>query len=277
MRQIMKWPVLLAALCGITFSGFAQSSVVMKDTVVKTKTKVMPVQHPKRPKQIDREFSVGYRFMTNGWAVFAEKGYVRSAEKNSDMFHNVRLFQVELNEVKHPKQLKRSNNQYTGSSDRAAKPFVYGKINNLYALKLGYGGRKMIAGKPEQGTISIHWVYVGGLSIGLLKPYYVDAYVGGTNEKEIKFADDPATFLHKQDIVGAVSPFKGLNEITFVPGIHVKTGLHFDFANNKRRVLAVETGFDAQYYTQEIQLMANNDPTSYFVNFYASIQFGRRK
>ena len=54
----------------------------------------------------------------------------------------------------------------TGSGGSSGN-YIFGKINNFYALKLGYGYRRMIAGKPDPGTVSIHWIYSGGFSVGL--------------------------------------------------------------------------------------------------------------
>src|SRR5690606_8878525 len=141
------------------------------------------------------ELSFGLRLNTDGWSVFADKGYVKSEDRKSDYFYNIRLFQVEFGEKKHPKEIKRSNNLGASYGEEKAKPFIFGKINNFYSLKLGYGARKMIAGKPEQGTVSIHWVYLGGLALGMEKPYYIEAYVPQDNfgtlvQQTIKYTDE---------------------------------------------------------------------------------------
>src|SRR5690606_26637816 len=119
----------------------------------------------KKPKPIEKEFSVGIRLNTDGWSLFAEKGWVKTEEKESDKFYNLRFAQIEFGEHKHPKEIKGSN-RGPSYADRP-RPYKFGKINNFYMLKHGYGNRKMIAGKPDPGTVSIHWVYARGLSIGI--------------------------------------------------------------------------------------------------------------
>jgi hypothetical protein len=239
----------------------------------------------KKPKPVRSEISAGFRLNTDGWSIFVDKGYVRSNEtKLRDQFYNIRLFQVEVEEHKDAKEIKRSLNDQTPSGGtQKTKPFIFGKINNFYALKLGYGVRRMIAGKPEPGTVSIHLVAAGGLSLGMEKPYYVDGYVPQDNfgtlvPATFKYTDSTKeAFLTERYIRGGAGFTKGLGEMQFVPGIHFKTALHFDFAANRHTVMAVETGVNFEYYTRAIQLMANQDAKPYFGNLFASFQFGKRK
>lgn len=172
---------------------------------------------PKRPKPIRTEFSGGLRLNTDGWSIFFDRGKVKTDdERHSDMFHDVILWQVEFSEKKDPKEYKTTNSNLDPYSGSKPTPFIFGKINNFYALKLGIGKRKMIAGKPESGTISIHWVYEGGLSIGMLKPYYIKVY---NENNPIKYTDEKRDeFLAQNSIIGAAGFREGLHEIKFVPG-----------------------------------------------------------
>jgi len=226
---------------------------------------------PKGPKPITRELSFGLRLTSNGWGIFADRGsIVTDDEKHRDMFYNIRLLQVDFSEIKNPKEIKSSDPSGSSSS------FIYGKINDFYALNLGYGFRKMIAGKPDPGTVSIHWVGVVGLSLGLMKPYYIKAYYNGSLQ-EIKYSDDTKqAFLSMNNIAGKSSFSKGLGETKIAPGIHAKTGLHFDFSTNRKNVLGLETGINGELYTQKIPIMANQKAVPYFVNLYISFQFGKR-
>lgn len=244
-------------------------------------TNVRPVV--KKPQPINSELSGGFRLNTDGWSLFADKGYVRSDEgKYRDMFHNIRLFQVELTEHKDPKETKRSITEQSGGGEQT-RPFVYGKVNNFYALKLGYGTRKMIAGKPEPGTVSIHWVLLGGLSLGMEKPYYLEGLVadpntGSLSQSTFKYTEETKeSFLTEQYISGSAGFTKGIGEMQFVPGLHAKTALHFDFSAKRKTLMAVETGINAEYYTRGIIIMANQGEKPLFVNLFASFQFGRRK
>lgn len=274
MRGFVK-PLLLIILSGaLSVPAYAQYAV--KDSTADAVKRKMP----KKPKAIQKEFSFGFRLNTDGWGFFVDRGRVAATGKNSDIFYDIKLIQVEFDEKKHPKEIKRTNTLGSVRTDKT-KAFIYGKANNFYTFKIGYGKRKMIAGKPEQGTISVHWVYLGGLSAGLLKPYYINAYVphgSGYSEESVRYTDTTKDiFLTKNNIIGATGFSKGLNEIKVIPGIHLKTGLHFDFAASKYSKMAVETGINAEFYIKKIEMMANQKAQPYFVNIYASIQFGRRR
>ncbi len=235
----------------------------------------------KKPKPITREISGGFRLNSDGWSVFAERGDVRSTEgRNQDMFHDLRIFQLEFTEHKHAKEIKQSPADQSGGNARA---LIYGKINNFYALKLGYGLRKMIAGKPEPGTVSIHWANTVGLAVGMEKPYYVDGFLRQDNGASpipatFKYTDETAQdFTDLNYLTGSAGFMKGIGEIKVVPGLHFKSALHFDFAANRKTVMAVETGFNVEYYSRPIVLMAGQDSQNLFANLFASFQFGRRK
>lgn len=259
-----------------------QTSTQQDSATIKPVIKPKPIKI-KKPKPISTELSVGGRLNTDGWSLLIDKGWVKTDDaKRSDKFYNTQLTQIEFSEHKHPKELKGTSTQLITNTNDKPKPYIYGKINNFYALKLGYGKRKMIAGKPDPGAISIHWVYLGGLSIGLLKPYYIDAYVPQDNpgtlaRESIKYEGDyKDAFLAQQYIVGSSGWVKGIGETKFVPGLHAKTGLHFDFATSPKTKLALEVGLSGELYTQKIEMMANTKAFPYLLNAYIGLQFGKR-
>ena len=133
---------------------------------------------------------------------------------------------------------------------------------------------KMIAGKPDPGAVSIHWLNLFGVSLGMLKPYYLNV-TGDPNA--IKYSSATAIyFLNQQTIEGGAGFSKGLSEMKFIPGAHFKSALHFDFSTNRKNVIGAEAGINAEYYSQAIALMANQTGTPYFVDFFIALQFGRR-
>lgn len=281
MRQAFLFSILVLgfSLCGSS----TQAQYFARDTT-RGNTSLAAIVKPKKAKPIEKECSLGARLNTDGWSGFLELGKVQSEEsKLSDRFYDIRLLSLELTEHKHIKETRTVNNN-SGLGGERSSSFIYGKVNNFYALKFGYGKRRMIAGKPEPGTVSIHWIYVGGLSIGLEKPYYIKAYVPQDNPggllvlKDIKYeSDDKASFLTKGNIVGGSGWSKGLEETKLVPGIHARTGLHFDFSTNRNTVIALETGIAAELYTRSIVLMAYQKPSALLLNGYVALQFGKRK
>jgi hypothetical protein len=280
MKTAYKIFLLLIGPVSLSIHSFAQVTYNSDSGRAKSvNLATTPAYHPKpvvkKPKPITTELSGGLRLNTNGWSFFMERGRVKPEdERHADMFYNVILWQFELSEIKNPKEYKTTNSNVDPNITSKPTPFIFGKINNFYTLKLGIGKRKMIAGKPEPGTVSVHWVYAGGLSVGMLKPYYIKVY---NEPNPIKYSDATHDeFLSENGIIGAGGFMQGLHEIKFVPGLQAKTALHFDFAASRKTVLAVEFGVDAEIYTQNIPLMVNQTATPYFFNIFGSFQFGKR-
>lgn len=257
---------LIALACCVATHAHGQGASTPPD-VTKTLVKVAPAG----PKPIKNEISFGYRLHTDGWSMYVDHGSVRSpTPKLADMFYSVRVLQLEFSEKKHPKQQKVAGNDASGNSTN----FVYGKINNFYGLKVGYGFRKMLAGKPDPGCVSIHWTTVAGPALGLLKPYYL---LSGKYPSGVKFSETTQRdFLNINNIEGAAGFGMGLSEVKTIPGAHLKTLLHFDFAANRKTVTAIETGAAFEYYSDKVEMMFNQPGTNYFMNFFVAFQFGKR-
>ena len=253
--------------------AYAQTSTNTIDSTKKTIPRIIHQTPAKGPKAIKNEASVGFRLNTNGWSAYTDIGKVKALDsKRSDMFYKTRVLQVEFTEKKDPKEEKITSD--IASSSGGSSKYIYGKINNFYALKLGLGFTKMIAGKPDPGAVSIHWLNVVGVSLGMLKPYYLNVY---GDPDAIKYTPSTESqFLNQQTIEGNAGFSKGLSEMKFIPGGHFKSALHFDFSTNRKNIFAAETGINVEYYSQAIALMANQTGAPYFVDLFIAIQFGRR-
>ncbi len=277
-----------AGSTAVTAQVSTGTEILATDTIralPRVPVKPVRVVRLKPPKPINREFSAGGQLNSDGWSVILERSAVKTEEtrEKANMFYDLLNLSVEFTEHKHPKQVKSATSSDPNGASKV-KPYVFGKINNFYALKLGISKSRMIAGKPEPSTVSIHWKYGGGISAGLLKPYYVVAFAprnpggsGGLTEQTIKYEETTAPFfLNERNIIGGTFFTEGLKELQVIPGAHVKTGLSFDFAMNKKSVMALETGIAAEIYTKPIALMAAQKAVPYFVNLYLGIRFGRR-
>ena len=190
------------------------------------------------------------------------------------------IYQFEFNEKKHPKEEKQSTGDNLGGGFVVlGNPFVYGKQNIFYQFKAGIGQSRMIGGKGNKNGGGVYWIYAGGISLGLLRPYYiqVESPPNSGQIKEIKYSQkDSAEFLGNF-IVGGTGLAKGWGEMKFVPGVHAKTALRFDWARFNNTISAIEFGFNFEYYTSEIVQMATLEGKHFFANGYLSILFGKRK
>jgi hypothetical protein len=252
MKKMIKRSIMVLLAFAAATPAFAQQAKVAPDSVKKV-VPATPVKKAKGPKPVKNEISAGVRLNTNGWSLYTDFGKLRAVDaKHPEMFYNMRLLQLEFSEKKNLKQEKLVGD---GRSSGGSNGYVYGKINNFYAVKLGAGFRKMLVGKPDPGTVSIHWVNVAGFSLGVLKPYYINVI---SDPSAIKYSEATASeFLDQQLIEGSAGFFKGLNEVKIIPGGHLKSAVHFDFSSNKKNVIGVEAGANVELYGQKIELMAN--------------------
>jgi len=216
-----------------------------------------------------RDFSVGGRLNTDGWGGFVEMGYRKSRKK-------VNYFQFEFGEKKSNKEVKKSSgNSFT------QRPYIFGKQNNFYQAKLGVGQRYLIGGKGNKNGVEVDAIYYGGISLGLLKPYYLNMITEDGSNKDVKFDPaNPDAFLAMQNINGAGGFGKGWSDLSVVPGLHAKLGMRFDWAHFNEVVSALEVGVNAEMYSKKIPIMvvANgvDHNKQFFFNGYVSIQFGKR-
>lgn len=213
----------------------------------------------------------GFNNNHDGYGILLEKGISKSAYKST-------LFQLEFGEKRHVKEEKQSSSEFTNSGFAIfGRPFVFGKKNIFYQLKLGAGQQILIGGKGNKNGVAVYAVLVGGFSAGLSRPYYMEfASLGGT--EKIKFTEARrATFLSADKIIGGTGLQMGWNETKFSPGAYAKGGLRFDWARFNQVVSAIEFGFGFDYYSQKIVQMVDNPGKNFFPTGYVGLVFGNRK
>jgi hypothetical protein len=214
----------------------------------------------------------GFRLNTDGWGGFYEYAKMRSVRVAN-------TFTFEIGEKKHPKEKKVTNSiQYSDFTESSGNPYIYGKQNIFYQVKPAFGQQRMIGAKANKNGIALHWMYSGGLTLGLLRPYYVRAVDEATESLvDIKYnPDDPAPFLTPGNIFEGTGLRHGWNEMKMVPGLHAKTGLRFDYGRFNELVSAIEVGLNTEYYFNDIAILVNNDPGKFFFNAYVALLIGKR-
>lgn len=213
----------------------------------------------------------GIKIATDGYGLVYEKGKYISPRWS-------KFWQIELNEKLHNKEEKVGRGIDVFGNVSQAK---FGKANNFYQLKGGLGQQYMIGGKANRNGVSVSALYAGGLSIGLEKPYYVDAQrLSDQSRVRVKYSDTSFS-ESKYQVQGASGVTVGWNELKIVPGVHAKTALRFDYARFNETITAIEAGVNAEYYTSKILQMAvgkeHIKEARFFFNAYVAIEFGKRK
>ncbi len=217
-----------------------------------------------------KQGAFGFKFNTDAWSMFYEHGKYKTINKTS-------LWWLELGERKHPKEEKVP----TLSASQGfliISSYIYGKQNNFYYLKAGLGQQTLIGGKGNKNGVAVSAIYGGGFSAGLLKPYYIEIQNPSTGVKEeIKYNNNDNLFLDPTIILGKGSFGKGFNEIKFVPGVHARAALRFDYGRYNEVLSAMEVGVNAEYYSKTMPILLLNPEKKFFFNAYIALVFGKRK
>lgn len=255
------------------FTLFAQDSTAKAPVTKKDRKQQDRLRKASQSKQEEegvlnysKQTAFGLQVRTNGYGLFFELGRSRSPR-----FTN--LYMIELTEIKHPKEEKVSNvNQYFSNA------FVYGKINNFYQAKLGFGQQYVFGQKGNKNGVAVLAIAEGGLSVGLLKPYYVQVQDQTTgNVRDIKYDSEDSSQFIGGNIIGGSGFTKGWSELKIKPGVFIKTALRFDFNRFNETIQALEIGMSLDAYASKIPQMAYNEPQRFFFQGHFAIVFGRRK
>jgi hypothetical protein len=213
----------------------------------------------------------GLKLNTDGYGIFYEHGKYLNIFKTN-------LWWLELGEHKHRKEEKITLTDESGFFT-VGNPYIFGKINNFYALKAGLGQQRLIGGKGNKNGVAVSAIYGGGLSAGLLKPYYITIADGTVNAlRDIKY--EPVTdslFRDPTIIAGSAGFTKGFNNVQLVPGAHARVALRFDYGRYNELLSAIEVGLNAEYYSKNMQILLDLPGNKFFFNAYVSVAFGKRK
>ncbi|GAA5224818.1 hypothetical protein [Membranihabitans marinus] len=234
-----------------------------------------PVQPSKqeiytKTRQVNVKFSpVGFQF-----------GYSFGTIPN---YYTNDFFQFEVGQIRHPKELSSGIQNLKSSISRGFyKNYSYGKQNSLFTARASKGKRVYWSDKTTVKSVQIGYTYKYGVSLGMLKPYYIqiiEEEQGFYNRelKDIKYSEEiREAFLDEENIFGKSSFSKGLGEMKVMPGVHAQGGLLFDWGQDSKTILATEVGLMMDFYFSSVPLMVDQSSKPFFLNLYVSVQFGRR-
>jgi hypothetical protein len=269
----------------IGFPSFAQKS--KKDLLKEKKQRINALVKQEEEGVISyhQQSAFGIKLASDGYGAFFEMGKAKSVKKSL-------LFQIELTERKHPKEEKQSNVNIPSA------PFVFGKINYLYPLKLGVQQQFLLGNKTNRNGISVTGNIGGGISLALLRPYNLevnDMDKGGRKFIRYESSDsslysssgrsthiaDSLLFTNSSLLgfmqVSGGGFTKGWNQIKVTPGIYTKASLRFDYGKYNEQLSALEVGLMAEMYSKAIPQLVYTKPSQYFISVYVAILFGKRK
>lgn len=205
------------------------------------------------------------KLATDGYGLGYEFGKFKANRKSI-------LFNFELSEKKHPKEKREG---FFDPGQLRVNYLAFGKMNTFYQARLGAAMQQVIGGKGNKNGVSVSAIYGGGLALGLVKPYIIDAQIN--DQGEIKHSRYPEILDSQYVEVKAKGISGGWSELKVRPGIYLKTAMRFDYGRLNETVTAIEVGLSAEYYSQKIPQMLYSDPKQFFFNAYVAVLLGRRK
>jgi hypothetical protein len=218
----------------------------------------------------NREFNYGINFNTNAGLIGG--GMLKSSQYLNQNWS--KFLALEVVEVKHPKENRLFS--VTGSS------FIAGKSNYLYVLRPQYGREYVFFRKAPESGVQVNGVIAAGPSLGLLVPYYIvyDYSVSGgpNSDRDLRTEPyDPSRHKSFEKIQGNAGFFTGFGNMKVNPGVHLKSGLSFEYGRYREDVTGVEVGFLVEAYPKELLIISGARNTAIFSSAYLTLYYGRRK
>lgn len=202
-------------------------------------------------------------------------------------YDKLKYWSASFGSIRHARERKENPDRINPATNRVSRAFTYGKINQLYALRLGFGMRKYLSEKARQRGVAVGYSYEVGPSLGLLKPYYIEVITGepgGNNRiQDIRYdGDNLNQFLNQDRIFGASAWTLGLDQVGLRPGLHAKAAAHFGFGAYDEVSKSLEAGVMADFFLGNTDLMLESDLTPgvsnspLFLSLFLNVQFGKR-
>lgn len=223
----------------------------------------------------DQEVAINLRLQTNGFAFGVDIGKIKT-------YYQTSYLHLEIGELKNPKETRQSPDYASSPNGKVSRAFKFGKQNNLYALRVGYGMKRYYSEKAKRKGVAVGLSYEVGPTLGILKPYYLEIFspeAGGSPVTTKYSTDNEERFTDVFAIYGSSGWTKGLDELSVLPGVHGKLAVHFDWGAFDQYVKAFEAGVMVDVFAKKPPIMVevnNNKNRAYFINLFLNIQFGKR-
>jgi hypothetical protein len=208
----------------------------------------------------------GIQAKTNGYGAFYELGFMKTPRKTN-------VFRLDISETKNAKEEK-----LLGGGIIFGNPFIFGKINYFYPVTLGFGQQYIFGQKGNKNGVAVTAVYNAGISVGLLRPYYINVEDPGSGEnRTIKYSEADKDLFLGPSITGGGGFGKGWSEMKIKPGAFAKAAMRFDYGRFNEVVSGLEIGMSLEAYGSKIPIMLLQKDKSLFFQGYIAVLFGRRK
>lgn len=225
--------------------------------------------------EYEKEFLAGINFNTNAGLIggFSLR-YSTLVYESKKQFHN---FGLDIGIVKHPKELRYASQTGAGS-------FIAYKANHLVVIRPTYGREFVLFHKGNEDGVQLDLILNGGLSFGILTPYYIQYQAANSTVSEtIAYTPGIANF-NLNNVISSAGYLTGFGESKVVPGLHLKTGFSFEYGHFSNKVTGLEVGFLLEAFAKKMVMMEAPANTAghfrnnqVFTSVYITIFYGGRK
>ncbi len=183
-----------------------------------------------------------------------------------------RMFELETQNFKHPKEIKSVNGYYDDS-----KGYIYGKLNSVLLVRSGVGFQNILFEKTDRKNVEIRFSYFVGGTLAFAKPVYLEIIKKDPFDVNIISTEkyDPQEHF-PSEIYGKASFFKGVEKMRVYPAGYGKIALSFEYGKRYNVIKAIETGAVLDVYPFAPPLMAFSRKQQVFVSLYIKMVWGEK-
>lgn len=226
---------------------------------------------------LKHQLAIGGKLNSNGWC--GAVTYLKRIDPRK-----LHLYQLSFSEIRHEKQVKQERNRVAYTALGESTPYIFGKVNNLYTLQVGYGKEHLLLPGVVEDNLSVSFRYQGGFSLALLKPYYLRlVHTDRSDPNDIPILheehytnENAEVFLDSRNILGASKWSKGLGELKPVPGAYIEAAFAIEPAKGKFFVQTITIGSNVAFYAKELPVMAEVKATALQTSVFVGLSLGKR-
>lgn len=232
----------------------------------------------------DSEFSVDFKLITpRSFGLGVNIGQLKT-------YYLTQFLNFEISDLRHPQEYRQSFDFQFGPSNRVARAFIFGKQNNVFMLRAGWGQKRYFSEKAKRKGLALGISYQAGPVLAFLKPYNLELLRSrepGTSQfyisEEPYSTDNADLFLDLSRIVGAAPFSAGLEDLSLMPGLNARAAAHFDWGAFDKFVKAIEAGVMIDVFLKDVPIMVEHplvphlENSPVFINLYLTLQLGKRR
>ena len=185
-----------------------------------------------------------------------------------------RMLDFDLLSMRHEKERR-----VRSSSFSAPGSFFYGKLNQVYFVRSGFGQRWEFGQRLYKNTLSASMGVSGGLTFAFLKPVYLEIYYPLPDQQAgylVSEKYDPLKHTDLSVIFGNSSVFKGMGELGARIGLNAKANIQFDWSDYYDQIQSLELGIALDAFGRDIPILAFAQNKNVFTSLYICLNIGNR-